>query len=52
MSKENKNVIYYVLGFTALATGIYYLSSKDEVKNYFSYLKNLIKLNKKDKNDE
>jgi hypothetical protein len=52
MAKKDQKVIYYVLGFTALATGIYYLSNKDEIKKYFEYLKSFISLNKKIDGDE
>jgi hypothetical protein len=47
MKNGNKNkVIYYVLGATALATGIYYISSKDEVKKIIDAIKYKFKIKK------
>lgn len=51
-SNNNKKVIYYVLGVTALATGMYFLSNKDEVKRYLDYLKGLVKRKKIEEQEE
>lgn len=50
MIESKKKVVYYVLGSAALITGIYFLANKDDVKRGFEWIKNMVKLNKKEKN--
>ena len=50
MSSSKGKVVYYVLGVTALATGIYFFADKDDVKRGFDWFKGLIK--SKSKTDE
>lgn len=52
MSSGKGKVVYYVLGLTALATGIYVLANKDDVKRGFDWFKNLVRLKPKNKQDE
>lgn len=52
MNSGKGKVVYYVLGLTALATGIYVLANKDDVKRGFDWVKNLVKFKSKNKEDE
>lgn len=51
MDKDNKKVVYYVLGAVALATGVYLVANKELVKNGWFWVKNLINLNNKKQED-
>lgn len=51
LGKKHK-VVYYILGATALATGIYFLANKDEVKRILDSVKEKLKIKKESKGKE
>jgi hypothetical protein len=48
---KKQKVVYYVLGAAALATGIYFLSNKDDVRRILDSVKAKLKLKKDAKKD-
>jgi hypothetical protein len=52
MADKDKKVVYYVLGIAALATGVYFLSSNEQVKAQFNWLKNIFNVKKKFKDND